>query len=258
MSRSLRIASVVLLGVILVGSRQAAASTLIIGSASGPGLDSPFGFRDYSETTGPNDIVQQLYSGTSFGTNPIEITALTFFIDSTSWRGHMFYTNESLYLSTSPATVGAPGTTLAVNRGTDFTQVYSGTRTVGFEGFPGDYFLDDCTDCTNTQLTFAITPFLYDPTQGDLMMEVRQASAVSDTDHITFQAGSDPAVALVDNFGGLFGGEVETQPGYGLRTQFTFDPVTQTVPEPGSLVLLGVGVLTVGRRGRTKSPSSTR
>jgi hypothetical protein len=110
----------------------------------------------------------------------------------------------------------------------------SGLRPIRFfAGFPSN----PCATCTATTLTFNFTPFLYDPTLGDLLIEVRSTGGAYDEDHIFFDAGFDAAVSSLHDRGGLFHDQIALNPGYGLKTEFAFEPV----PEPATLVLFVVG-----------------
>ena len=112
------------------------ADSVVIGGSNSSDV-TPFGWDD-GDT--PQLAFQQLYGASSFGSDPILITQLTFFFDpSSSWQGDMFYVNQQLSLSTSAESHTSPGTSFAANRGADFTQVFSGTFSVGFAGgFPAN------------------------------------------------------------------------------------------------------------------------
>jgi hypothetical protein len=239
-TRSTVFATVIML--LLASVKPTSAAPIVVGTATGPSTAVPFGFIDFAIINTQNDISQQLYEGASFGAAPVLITSLTFFTDqTTALKGLMTYTNQELYLSTAATSVGSPADNFAGNRGADFTQVFAGTRQIGFEGFP----IDPCATCTATELTFAITPFLYDPSQGDLLLEVRQQSVVYSADHLYFLAGVSPLVSSLE-VGGLFHNEVVVNPRYGLLTQFD----VQAVPEPATMMLVGAGLLLGARRVR--------
>jgi hypothetical protein len=230
------------------------ADSVVIGGSNSSDV-TPFGWDD-GDT--PQLAFQQLYGASSFGSDPILITQLTFFFDpSSSWQGDMFYVNQQLSLSTSAESHTSPGTSFAANRGADFTQVFSGTFSVGFAGgFPAN----PCSDCTETELTFNITPFLYDPTAGDLLLEVGAAYHYSpNADIINFVSGSSTDVAVVDNLGGFIFPEPRVRTNYGLLTEFTYGAAPQQVPEPSSLALVGVGLATllpIGARRRLRRQRS--
>ena len=223
----------------LVLAPGAAATTITIGSATGPDTHIPFGFEDFSGDNANGHVFQQIYAAASFGAAPVRIDAITFFVGSNTLEGTMFYQAQVLSLSTAATTANAPGSTFAANRGADFTQVFTGTYTVGFDGFP----VNPCATCTATSLTFAIAPFIYDPGLGDLLLEVTQEAAVFDDDHITFQAGNDPSVSSL-RVGGLFGTDAVVNQGYGLLT--AFDVTTVAVAEPTTIALLMLGGAGVG------------
>ena len=232
----------VILLLLLASVKRASGAPIVVGTDTGPSSAVPFGFIDFSGINDANDIFQQLYTAASFGTDPVLITALTFFTDqTTAHKGLMAYTDQEVYLSTSATSVGSPADNFAGNRGADFTLVYSGTRVIGFEGFP----IDPCATCTATVLTFAITPFLYDPSQGDLLLEVRQQGVTYSADHLYFRAGVSPNVSSLE-VGGLLENEVIVNPRYGLLTEFE----VRAVPEPATLMMVAAGLLLGARRVR--------
>jgi hypothetical protein len=246
----MRRTSALIFTLVLMGTLSASpvrAAAIVIGSSDSRDVE-PFGWDD-GDT--PSRLFQQLYGGNSFGTDPILITQLTFFLDPLSWEGRMFYTGEQLFLSTSPQSHSSPSASFAANRGTDFTQVFSGAFSIGFDGWLPPVL--PCPECTETTLTFNITPFLYDPTAGDLLLEVSPSYHYSDNaDLIYFESGSNSNVAVVDNHGGFISPEPRIRNNYGLLTQFTYEP--HVVPEPASLTLFGAGLAALlGLRGRRRS-----
>ncbi|MBK6659686.1 MAG: hypothetical protein IPG43_16750 [Proteobacteria bacterium] len=226
----------------VVTAPQLKADTVTIGTATGPSTHVPFGFEDFAG----NSPYQQIYRGTRFGGAPVLITGLTVFVDTaTAHLGAMNYSNQHVSLSTSATAVGAMSSSFAANRGSDFTEVFSGSYTQGFAGFP----IDPCpiADCSATSLSFSFEPFLYDPSAGDLLMDV-SGDGVFNGDHLYFQAGADRDVSSL-KLGGLFGNDPIVSIGFGLVTQFEFS----AVPLPSPIWMLGAafgGVLYSRRRVR--------
>jgi len=106
---------VVSLGLMLAGAASpAAASSIVIGGSDTYDFE-PFGFDHAGYVAGAGEIFQQIYNGDAFGTAPVLIDQLTFFIDldGPQWQGHMFYSGEQLFLSTSPQSVGSPSAAFA-------------------------------------------------------------------------------------------------------------------------------------------------
>ena len=89
-------------------------------------------------------------------------------------------------------------------------------------------------------LSFTGGPFSYDPSQGNLLLDMQitnpgsNGSAMFEDEN----GSGPPTIARYQNFGF---GTVD----YGLVTEFDSGAVTNT-PEPGTLVLLGVGLLGIG------------
>src|SRR5262249_21714871 len=95
--------------------------------------------------------------------------------------------------------------------------------------------------------TIAGSPFLYDPSGGNLLMDIFVTPGGS-----SFGGGYFDALEENDSFAGetsrmqTFGGGT-TRWGLGLVTQFS---AVAAVPEPSSLALFGLGSLVLARRRR--------
>src|SRR5580704_12002820 len=130
---------------ILAGSfcGVASADSVTIGNATSNNGD-PFNVPTYIGD------YQQVYNAALFS-GPVDITAITFFaattIPTTTISGDF-----TLDLSTTSAGSDTLSTTYADNLGADNTQFFSGV--------------------VSKVLTFDGTPFLYDPSQGNLLLDV--------------------------------------------------------------------------------------
>ena len=71
------------------------ADTVTIGTATGPHNYVPFGFEDFAG----NSPYQQLYRGSNFGSGPVKITSMTFFV--TGLQGTMNYVGQHVSLATA-------------------------------------------------------------------------------------------------------------------------------------------------------------
>jgi hypothetical protein len=209
---------IVLLLVLLfsvVPLRLAEASPIVIGSGS-----SLNGFP-FGGVPGPGAYsgeYQQIYLSTAFsGLESIDQVAF-----ESAALGTLSDT-FTLGLGTTSASPSDPGTSYAANKRPDFTQVFSGTVVTTLMG--GTAF--DLIINLNT-------PFLYDPSQGNLLLDVFLIAASGNGP--PFKAGVSTDVGRLFNLGGS-GNPIAT-PDFGLLTQFDVQPI----PEPLTLTLVGIGL----------------
>src|SRR4030095_11635174 len=144
-------------------------------------------------------------------------------------------------LSTTNAGVDGLSTTFANNVGADVSTVFNGALslsssfTVPADG-PKDFDI----------LITLTTPFFYNPSLGNLLLDVRNFGGGTTTQFDSQSAVSDSISRVFTNstVGGVNGvnsptGVTNTE---GLVTKFT----TSAIPEPGSLVLLSAGLAAFG------------
>jgi hypothetical protein len=155
-------------------------------------------------------VYQQVYSKTAFS-GPVTITQIAFASKSqnTSGPGTATY-NFNLALSTTQAAPGALSTNLPANRGTGITQVFSGQYTTTITA--SDQF----------DMVIDITPFTYDPAQGNLLMEITFNAPKQFTGGpvLYFVAGSNSNIGRAANPSGTAGGAFSDGT-FGLLTRFT-------------------------------------
>lgn len=199
---------------------------------------------------------QQVYAAAAFATAPIQtITALSFGTVPFGNIGDPIPQTITFTLSLSTTSAGPQtlSTDFAANRGADFTQVFSGTLTYT----PSRSLTVDLTIPTST--------FVYDSSMGNLLMDINVSSGAG-------YIGAPPPPAVdnffaVDTSGSVMGRVFLERPfgpggpanptvdGIGLVTEFGSSPgsIIAPVPEPGSLVLVavGLGALVVVRRRPT-------
>jgi len=160
---------------------------------------------------------QQVYGAGAFA-GPTSISSLTLYY--APWRGGpslVISGTYSVYLSTTSAAVNAlDGNNLANNRGGDWT--FFGTFATG-------------TD-TNPQITISGAPFSYDPSQGNLLVEIFGLGQV-----VTGNVQGQNGYMQVDTDGTIMSRAVE---------------YSTVVPEPGMLVMFGSGVLGLAGMVRRK------
>jgi hypothetical protein len=179
---------------------------------------------------------QQVYSASQFpsATGPLMITQIAFRPDGSVTDPNLFISFNSVRidLSTTSSTPGTLSTTFANNVGADNATVFDGfvfinTPITGPAGGPKDFIV-----------TFDLTsPFIYDPTAGNLLLDVRANESGGGISAPLDAESNSPFTAHVDASGSSStSGNVFAT---GLVTQFQFAPV----PEPSSLTLGSLGAL---------------
>jgi hypothetical protein len=195
------------------------ADDIILGNPSDVALCVPFGCDNF----GPSTMYQQVYSATAFP-QPTAIRSISFF-NTESPTGSFLYSSYQISLSTTTAPVNGLSTNFDSNLGGDnqvfFNGILSGTA--------------------NGQYTIYGSSFNYDPSQGNLLLDIRRTPLV-----LPGGIGSGGiAFNGRDNSNGLFSFMQNylpsNFPNYGLVTEFS-----DTVPEPGTFLLIAGGFLAVG------------
>ncbi len=177
-----------------------------------------------------NAEYQQLYAQSAFpGT--ITITDLEFYNTQYDNNAAQLPTgNWAISLSTTSAGLNTLSGNFASNLGADNTAVWSGN--INQAWVFGD----------TLHITLS-TPFTYNPANGNLLMDV-VGSGVSVIDNNTYfdLNSTSGVVSRVYCTGGVdCGGNGSVAVNYGLVT--TFSTGNSPTPEPGTLVMLGTGIL---------------
>jgi hypothetical protein len=182
---------------------------------------------------------QQVYGASDFSalSGPGLITQILFRPDATFGAAFTSIApNVQIDLSTTSAAPDGLSTTFADNVGANDTVVFAGALTlssafVGPAGGPKDF------DITISLLT----PFLYDPAAGNLLLDVRNfAGATTTFFDAEFASGTSSRVSnLLEGVGAATGNADSNA----LVTEFHFSPV----PEPSSWLLLGTCLAFAGR-----------
>ena len=184
---------------------------------------------------------QQVYSSDQFAslTGPEYITQIAFRPSVFFSAGPFTATSSDIQvdLSTTLKTPDNLSLTFANNIGSDDTTVLHGPLTIS-------------STATGSPTNFSIivpftTPFLYDPSKGNLLLDVRNFSGASQLFFMQIDGVFGDSVSRVYTNAQLndvnnptaFGSDT-----VGLVTQFTTVPVTQPVPEPTTVVLLCLGI----------------
>jgi hypothetical protein len=180
----------------------------------------------------PSDRYQQVYAASDFGSlgGPELITQILFRPDAgTGAAFSSTLSNVLIDLSTTSATPGTLSSTFANNVGADNTTVFSGALSLsssdsGPSAGPKNFDI----------VITLMTPFLYNPASGDLLLDVTNFGGGSTTQFDATVSSADVARVFTEATSGGSGATSGTYAdNSGLVTEFKF-----TTPEPSAFVLL--------------------
>jgi len=183
----------------------------------------------------PGTEYQEAYASSDFS-GPISITGIDFFLEPGYSGTTLYGATYQLSLSIITANIdNLSDTNLQSNLGADNT-IFT-TATLG--------------GAAPNELTFNGGPFSYDPSLGNLLLDI-QISNVTGSGSAVFEDGGGEGPAGIVRYSNLYNGNT----GYGMVTEFDYSAPNNfsqfSAPEPGTLILLGCGLagLLAGRRRR--------
>jgi hypothetical protein len=216
------------------------ANILVINDTDSP-IRFPFGTDSTSATNYKSGATyQQIYDASEFSNTPILISQVAFSTSSIISNATSATLGLDVHLGVAGSSAANPSTTFSANRGSNYQDVFDATLT----------FTPALNNTFDMVLNLS-TPFLYDPSKGDLLLDVSltQASAFTGT-ALYFGGDSSPTDDRIFNANPSTTGTVDFNT---LATQFTFTSAA-SAPEPSTVFLLGAGIGSlVLLRKRTKA-----
>ncbi len=211
------VAAAVCLFVLSVSPARAA---LVVGAPADPDSGNMFPFG-----ANPFAAYQQVYASSNFP-GAMTISGLTFYNTATG-PGTISEADYLIQLSTTSAAVNGLSNTFADNFGADNTTVFNG----------------HLSGSASPSFTINITPFAYDPTQGNLLLTIFKTNITSGSFTVFLDARNGSAGGVFSRKYSLDSTTTADNQGFddswGLVTGFE----TAAVPEPHSIVMAITGAV---------------
>ncbi len=208
---------------LVLGPEQGRAESVSALVTSPGGNLFPFGTSDYS------GLYEQVYSSSVFSASsgPVNIDSIDFMTYNAS--GLTGDLNLTLSLGVTSATPSGPGSSYT---STGLTEVYSNSSFT----FTGQNGTDVSTAVYD--VLFSTSPFLYDPSLGNLVLQVK-INSVDVSNPLRFLYGTSTDTGRIYNSAGS--GPAIAEGNHGLQTRFEYS--VAAVPEPGTFLMAATGLL---------------
>lgn len=246
-----------------------ALGAVVLGLAAGSGAEAAAIIAPHAQESAEGNLVNDLPWGARYDYGPTRTQQVYASSEFNSWDGPQ-YINQIAFrrdiigtpfaatpadvriaLSTTARPVDGLSATFADNVGSDESVVYQGALPI--------FSMEDITGALPRALDIVVnlqTPFLYDPSRGNLLLDITNPS-LAPTTAIDAQRTWGDGTSRVYAYGtDLSRGTADS---LGLVTRFqtggpeglSQPPLPTTVPEPGPIAVLGLGfVILLARRGR--------
>jgi hypothetical protein len=187
----------------------------------------------------PSDPYTQTVYGSKNFSGPVEITGVAFRPDENSsvfgsGSFDVVIPSFELRLTTYTGTPQSMSSVYGQNKGADDTQVFSGGLHWTLQDLPGSV-----PNLFSMSIPFT-TPFVYDPSKGDLLMAFASSGPSTGGVAADLHGHGNYTIGWTYEGGSAVGDNIVTQ--------FTY----QSVPEPSALMLIGAFGLPLLRRMRRK------
>ncbi|WP_217358209.1 PEP-CTERM sorting domain-containing protein [Anabaena sp. UHCC 0187] len=220
-------AAVIALGI--AGTAQA--ESVVIGGPGEPGGDcAPFGCTLR---------YQQVYNASLFS-SPIQIDTISFFNKNDS-PGSISNANYTINLSTTNKAVNGLSNIFASNIGANNQSFFVGSLSGAI---------------SDGKFSITGNSFLYDPSQGNLLLDVSKDGGSYDfSAFLDYNPSSNGSFSRLFSFDNSSSGNIHDN--YGLVTEFS--SASKSVPEPASLMgILGLGAFGVTSLRKRKQVSAVK
>lgn len=173
----------------------------------------------------PGTEYQEAYAGSDFS-GPISITSINFFLEPG-------YSGTTLTSATYHVSLSTIATNIDDLSDTDLESNLGGDDAV--------FSTVDLSGTAPETLTFTGGPFLYDPSLGNLLLDI-QIGDITSGGSAAFEDGDGDGPPGIVRYSNLYNGTT----GYGMVTEFDYSDTDNLsnldIPEPSTLILFACGL----------------